>query len=174
MSSSDSGTAFDKVFMQDLRNALNGPNARDAIDRAAALAADNGGLQSAHSKIVDLQEERARAMSEGATADSRRIVAIDQQIASATAALRRLVEANLRVANERLISAQQNESSVRARYGDKLNAKPETKPTDASKRRSRSSGFLQARISPTRGGSKPRPERSSKYALINGSRSSLP
>ena len=106
------------TLLQDLRNALNGPNARDAIDRAAALAADNGGLQSAHSKIVDLQEERARAMSEGATADSRRIVAIDQQIASATAALRRLVEANLRVANERLISAQQNESSVRARYGD--------------------------------------------------------
>ena len=106
------------TLLQDLRNALNGPNARDAIDRAAALASDNGGLQAAHSKIVDLQEERARAISEGATPDSRRIVAVDQQITSATSALRRLVDANLRVANERLLSAQQHETSVRTRFGD--------------------------------------------------------
>ncbi len=105
-------------LLQDLRNALNGPNARDAIDRAAALAGDNGGLQAAHSKIIDLQEERARAISEGATPDSRRIVALDQQIASATASLRRLVEANLRVANERLLSAQQHELATRTRFGD--------------------------------------------------------
>jgi capsular exopolysaccharide synthesis family protein len=106
------------TLLNDLRTALNGPNARDAIDRAAALGGDNGGLQAAHSKIIDLQEERARAISEGATADSRRIVALDQQITSATGALRRLVDANLRVANERLVSAQQHETQTRARYGD--------------------------------------------------------
>lgn len=106
------------TLLQDLRNALNGPNARDAIDRAAALATDNGGLQAAHSKIVELQVERARALSEGATADSRRVVALDEQIASATGALRRLVDANLRVANERLVSAQQHEADTRARFGD--------------------------------------------------------
>jgi capsular exopolysaccharide synthesis family protein len=106
------------TLLQELRNALNGPNARDEIDRAAALAPDNGGLQAAHAKIVDLQEDRARAISEGATPDSRRIVALDQQIASATGTLRRLVEANLGVANERLASAQQHEAQTRARYGD--------------------------------------------------------
>lgn len=106
------------ALLNDMRNALNGPNARDAIDRAAALAGDNGGLQAAHSKIIDLQEERARAISEGATADSRRIVALDQQITSATGALRRLVDANLRVANERLVSARQHEAQTRARFGD--------------------------------------------------------
>jgi tyrosine-protein kinase Etk/Wzc len=106
------------ALLNDLRTALNGPNARDAIDRAAALGGDNGGLQAAHSKIVDLQEERARAISEGATPDSRRIVALDQQITSATGALRRLVDANLRVANERLVSAQHHESQTRARFGD--------------------------------------------------------
>ena len=105
-------------LLQELRTALNGPNARDEIDRAAALAPDNGGLQAAHSKIVQLQEDRARALSEGATTDSRRIVAIDEQIASATGGLRRLVEATLRVANERLSSAMQHEAQTRARYGD--------------------------------------------------------
>ena len=87
-------------------------NARDAIDRAAALAPDNGGLQAAHSKIIDLQNERARAISEGATPDSRRIQALDQQITSATGSLRRLVDANLRVSNERLIAAQQHEGET--------------------------------------------------------------
>jgi tyrosine-protein kinase Etk/Wzc len=105
-------------LLRDLRSALDGPGARDAIDRAAALAPDNGGLQAAHAQIIALQQERARAVSEGSTADSRRIVALDQQIASATAGLRRLVDANLRVASERLDAAREHEIQTRARYGD--------------------------------------------------------
>jgi succinoglycan biosynthesis transport protein ExoP len=106
------------ALLRELRTALAGPQAREAIDRAAALAPDNGGLQLAHGKITDLQEERARAISEGATPDSRRIVALDQQIANATASLRRLVDASLQVAAERLTAAQQHENETRVRYGD--------------------------------------------------------
>ena len=105
-------------LLQELRGALDEAGARDAIARAAALAPDNGGLQMAYTKITDLQEERARAMSEGATADSRRVVALDQQIASATGSLRRLVDASIKVANERLVAAQQHENETRVRYGD--------------------------------------------------------
>jgi polysaccharide biosynthesis transport protein len=105
-------------LLQELRGALDEAGARDAIARAAALAPDNGGLQMAYTKITDLQEERARAMSEGATADSRRVVALDQQIASATGSLRRLVDASIKVGNERLAAAQQHESETRTRFGD--------------------------------------------------------
>ncbi len=65
-----------------------------------------------------MQEERARALSEGATADSRRIVALDQQIASATASLRRLVDAHLKVSLERLSAAQLHEAETRNRFSD--------------------------------------------------------
>jgi capsular exopolysaccharide synthesis family protein len=106
------------ALLRELRTELAGPEAREAIDRAAALAADNGGLQAVYTKITDLQEERARASSEGATQDSRRIVALDQQIANATGGLRRLVDANLKVAAERLTAAQQHEAETRARFGD--------------------------------------------------------
>ena len=99
-----------------LMRALNA-GSREAIDRAAALAADNGGLQAAYTKITDLQEQRGRAISEGATPDSRRIVALDQQIAGATNTLRRVVEANRRVVNEKLASAEKHETEVRTRYG---------------------------------------------------------
>ncbi|HET9440831.1 MAG TPA: polysaccharide biosynthesis tyrosine autokinase [Longimicrobiales bacterium] len=105
-------------LLLDLRNALDGPGARDAIDRAAALAPENGGLQAAHTQIIALQQERARAMSEGSTPDSRRIIALDQQVASATSSLRRLVDANLKVTQERLAAAVRHEVETRARYGD--------------------------------------------------------
>jgi polysaccharide biosynthesis transport protein len=105
-------------LLQDLRRALDEPGARDAIDRAAALAPDNGGLQMAYTKITDLQEERSRAVAEGATPDSRRVVALDQQIANATSSLRRLVDASIKVANERYIAAQQHANETRVRYGD--------------------------------------------------------
>ncbi|HEY0671939.1 MAG TPA: polysaccharide biosynthesis tyrosine autokinase [Longimicrobiales bacterium] len=105
-------------LLLDLRNALDGPGARDAIDRAAALAPENGGLQAAHTQIIALQQERARALSEGSTPDSRRILALDQQIASATSSLRRLVDANLKVTQERLAAAVRHEVETRARYGD--------------------------------------------------------
>lgn len=104
-------------LLRDLLRALDA-GSRDAIDRAAAIAPDNGGLQNAYNKITGLYEERARAMSEGATADSRRIDALDQQIASGTANLRRLVEANLRVTAERLRNAELNAAEVRGRYGN--------------------------------------------------------
>lgn len=103
--------------LQELRSALD-RGAREAIDRAAALAPDHGGLQLAYNKINDLQQARAEAISEGATPASSRIVAIDQQIASAIGSLRRLVDANLRVSNERLAEAERHENEVRARYGD--------------------------------------------------------
>jgi succinoglycan biosynthesis transport protein ExoP len=104
--------------LQELRGALDEPGARDAIARAAALAPDNGGLQMAYNKISDLQEERSRAMSEGATNDSRRVVALDQQIANATSSLRRLVDANIKVTNERLVAAAKHENETRVKYGD--------------------------------------------------------
>ena len=103
--------------LRDLLRALD-TNTREAIDRAAAVAPDNGGLQAAYSKITELHEERGRAISEGATADSRRITALDQQIATAIANLRRLVEANVRVTAERLRTAEQHEAQVRGRFGD--------------------------------------------------------
>jgi capsular exopolysaccharide synthesis family protein len=103
-------------LLRELIRALDA-GSREAIDRAAAMAADNGGLQVAYTRITDLQAERGRAISEGATPDSRRIVALDQQIANATNTLRRVVEANLRVANERLAAAERHEAEVRNRYG---------------------------------------------------------
>jgi polysaccharide biosynthesis transport protein len=102
----------------DLKRSLDA-GSTDAVQRAIALGVDNVGFTSAYQRILDLQNQRSRALTSGhATERSQSVVAIDSQIVEQRNELRRVADANLRVIRDRLASAEGRTRDLSAQYGD--------------------------------------------------------
>lgn len=102
----------------DLKRSLDA-GGTDAVQRAIALGAENVGFTSAYERILDLQNQRSRAITSGnATERSQNVVAIDSQIVEQRNELRRVADANLRVIRDRLASAHGRSRDLSVQYGD--------------------------------------------------------
>lgn len=102
----------------DLKRSLDA-GGTDAVQRAIALGAENVGFTSAYQRILDLQNQRSRAITSGnATESSQSVMAIDSQIVEQRNELRRVADANLRVIRDRLASAQGRARDLSVQYGD--------------------------------------------------------
>lgn len=102
----------------DLKRSLDA-GSTDAVQRAIALGAENVGFTSAYQRILDLQNQRSRAITSGnATERSQNVLAIDSQIVEQRNELRRVADANLRVIRDRLASAEGRARDLSAQYGD--------------------------------------------------------
>ncbi|HUP87892.1 MAG TPA: polysaccharide biosynthesis tyrosine autokinase [Longimicrobiales bacterium] len=107
---------FNESMLMEVKRSIDA-GSTDAVQRAIA-GGDFAGFRESYNRIQDLEAEKSRLISSGASTRSKSTMAIDSQIVNQRGEMRRIADANLKVTHERQTETEQRVRDLQSQYGN--------------------------------------------------------